>query len=105
MGPECRSITLVIIPAIRASVAEQMQKKYRYKQAEIARKLGIVQVAVSKYLNGKYSREVSRVKEYITRHGLETEIAEGIARNEDEKSINSRVDALCGRIAKELSLK
>jgi predicted transcriptional regulator len=53
-----------IIPAFRRAVAKEMSAHYHLKQAEIAKRLGITQAAVSKYLSsGKAaasSKEVSR---------------------------------------------
>ncbi len=53
-----------IIPAFRRAVAREMSSHYHLKQTEIAKRLGITQAAVSKYLSsGKAvanSREVSR---------------------------------------------
>jgi predicted transcriptional regulator len=40
-----------IIPAFRRAVAREMSSHYHLKQADIARRLGITQAAVSKYLH------------------------------------------------------
>jgi predicted transcriptional regulator len=40
-----------IIPAFRRAVAREMHSRYHMKQVEIARRLGITQAAVSKYLS------------------------------------------------------
>jgi predicted transcriptional regulator len=53
MEPECRSIAREMIPAVRAYLADVMYTKYHYKQQEIANRLGLAQVAVSKYINMK----------------------------------------------------
>ena len=49
MDPECRNISKLILPAIRASVAQIMREEYNYRQNEIAERLGVVQVSISKF--------------------------------------------------------
>jgi predicted transcriptional regulator len=66
MEPECRRISKAVIPAVRAYLATMMSEEYGYRQQRIAKKLGIAQVAVSKYLNGRYSKEVARIKQEIS---------------------------------------
>lgn len=99
MDPACRKISRLILPAIRASIAEIMSKQYRYKQEEIADKLGIVQVAVSKYLNNKYSPDIERLKDYILERKLSDSIADDIARGKPEDEIGTEIDRLCGNLA------
>lgn len=101
MDPECRSISKVILPAIRASIAEIMSREHRYKQKEIADKLGVVQVAISKYLNGRYSSEIERLKGEILKKGLSRDIASGIAEGKPSSEIGREIDSLCGTLAAE----
>ena len=49
-----------IIPAFRRAVAREMSNHYHMTQAEIARRLGITQAAVSKYLSSKKAALGSR---------------------------------------------
>ncbi|MDE1851779.1 MAG: hypothetical protein KGH69_03775 [Candidatus Micrarchaeota archaeon] len=94
MELECGRITRFVLPAVRAAIAERMSVR-RHRQSEIAGKLGIVQVAVSKYLNGRYSDEVGRIKRYIESKGLEKGIVERIERGESKETINAEIDQLC----------
>lgn len=59
----CESIVKFLLPAIRAGVAKELYNKYDFNQVEIARKLGITQAAVSKYIAGKYSKEIKLLEE------------------------------------------
>ncbi len=95
MKPECSRIASVILPAIRASVAEDLYRKHNLRQADIADSLGIVQVAVSKYLNGKYSVDIAKLKEYISRNGLNCKVVSAIVNNEGKQEINSEIESLC----------
>lgn len=99
MEPECRRVTRVILPAIRASVAEVMSRRYNYNQEEIARKLDIVQVAVSKYLNRRYSSAVHKMKMYIIKNNLNRGIIEDILNGRGVKEIEKDIDSLCAHIA------
>jgi predicted transcriptional regulator len=98
MKPECKDITRIVLPAVRASVAEVMHDKYGYKQEEIARKLGVVQVAVSKYLNGKYSKEISGVKDYIIRRRLNDGVVRSIVAGSARPEIERKIDDLCAKL-------
>ncbi|MDE1861252.1 MAG: helix-turn-helix domain-containing protein [Candidatus Micrarchaeota archaeon] len=95
MDFECADITKVVLPAIRASTAQIMIQKYGYKQQDIARELGVAQVAVSKYLNGRYSAKVARMKDYITKEELNGEIIRRMLNNDNQEKINKAVNDLC----------
>lgn len=103
MDPECRNISKVILPAVRASIAEIMRNQYNYRQKEIAEKLGVVQVAVSKYLNKRYSDEIERIKRYITEHGLITGIVDDIVKGKPSEEIGREIDSLCGSVAEKMA--
>lgn len=95
---ECKRITKVILPAIRASVAETMCRKYDYKQEEVAAKLGVVQVAVSKYLNNRYSKGIASVKSRITKARLNDGVIKRILGGGTREEIDREIDALCDRL-------
>lgn len=95
---ECKRITRVILPAIRASVAEIMCRKYDYKQGEVAAKLGVVQVQVSKYLNNRCSSGIECVKGRILRSGLSEGVVKSILGGGTREEIDIEIDALCDRL-------
>ena len=95
MEPFCREVTKTVLPAIRASVAETLSKKHSYTQQEIANGLGIVQVAVSKYVNGRYSNRVKKVKDYIISKNLNMEVVENILNGEKYEEVERSIDRLC----------
>jgi predicted transcriptional regulator len=98
MELECSRVTRFILPAVRASIAEQMNQKYDYNQQEIANALGVAQVAVSKYLNRKYSKQVAGVKKYIVENGLDAQIMRYVRESDSEK-VNCAINELCAEIA------
>lgn len=100
MELECGRITRFILPAVRASIAEKLNTTRRYRQAEIAERLGIVQVAVSKYINGRYSSEVARIKQYIESKGLAKGIVEQIEKGESKERISMGIDELCTQLSR-----
>ena len=83
----CESIVKLFIPAIRAGVTKELYNEYNFNQVEIAKKLGITQAAVSKYIAGKYSKEIKSlenskgIKEYIKK------IANSIAKRSKEGGV------------------
>lgn len=91
----CRKVTKMLLPAIRASVAEVLDKNYNFTQQEIAKKLGVVQVAVSKYANRRYSKEVMQLKDYINSKGLNAAIVKSIVEGINTDEVNRKIDVLC----------
>ena len=83
------------MPAIRAAVAEELSNKYDYTQEEIASALGIVQVAVSKYLNKKYSNKIAKLKNYIKEKGLADDIVKSIIDKQEKEKIENKINLLC----------
>ncbi len=98
MDQECGIITKTILPAIRASVAQAMAKEYGYTQEKIAQELGVVQVAVSKYLNKKYSKEVKNINRYFNENGIGKTIAKEIFDGKNKSYVKARIDDLCTEI-------
>jgi predicted transcriptional regulator len=93
--PECKSIVKLVLPAVRASVASVMHERYGYSQERIAESLGVVQVAVSKYLRNKHSKDIASLKDYIMRHRLSDPIAQRIVGGESRRQVDSAIDELC----------
>jgi len=83
------------LPAIRAAVAEELSSKYNYTQEEIANSLGIVQVAVSKYLNKRYSSKIAKLKNYIKEKGLAEDIVKSIIDKQEKEKIENKINLLC----------
>lgn len=50
MKPPCEVVVKSVLPAIRAMLVKELVERYHLNQAEVARKLGITQPAVSQYL-------------------------------------------------------
>ena len=91
----CKTVTKLVLPAIRVSVAIRLHEEFKYTQSQISDKIGIVQVGVGKYLNGKYSKEVGEIKDYINENQLNEDIIEGIVRGRGLKETEEEIDALC----------
>jgi len=83
------------LPAIRAAVAEELSDKYNYTQEEIASSLGIVQVAVSKYLNKRYSSKIAKLKNYIKEKGLAEDVVKSIIDKQEKEKIENKINLLC----------
>jgi predicted transcriptional regulator len=76
MKTPCELVVGKILPTLRASVVRELSIRYRMKQSDIAKKLGITQASVSQYLSatrggstkmledfpqiGKYADEISK---------------------------------------------
>ncbi len=99
MEPKCVRMMSILLPSIRASVAQELYTKYNYKQEDIASSLGIVQVAVSKYIHDKYSSRMKEVKDFIISKGLSQDIVNAVIANKDRAEINQKIEELCNNAA------
>ena len=75
-----------IIPAARLRLARELKVRYNLTEGRIASILGVAQAAVSKYLNGNYSKSVDNFANQIDSSKINCYIR-GIAkgRNSDLK--------------------
>ncbi|MGQ9588506.1 MAG: transcriptional regulator [Thermoplasmata archaeon] len=51
MKTPCELVVGKILPALRASVVKELSRKYKMRQSDIAKRLGITQASVSQYLS------------------------------------------------------
>ncbi len=57
----CETATKYLLPALRACIANNLEKKYRLNQVAIASILGVSQAAISKYLAGSDDKKIKRL--------------------------------------------
>ncbi len=95
MEPECRTITSEMIPAVRAYLAEAMSSRYKLRQQEIAKRLGMTQVAVSKYINMKYSPAVAKAKAEVAKQIAHTHFVKEIMKSRNPDEVNRRIERFC----------
>ena len=87
----CNEAFKLTIPAIRIALAKAMAAQ-KISQSDIAKKLGVAQPAVSKYLSGKYSKEVRAIENAIDRRSLDNLTKAAVAG--DKKEITGKIDRL-----------
>ncbi len=92
---DCGIIVSTMIPAVRIRVAEILDSKYGYTQKDIADKLGVVQVAVSKYLNKKYSKAVEKMKENLSAKIEKDKLVENIIKSSNSDEVNYKIERFC----------
>jgi predicted transcriptional regulator len=97
MDMECNNITKFVLPAMRISIAEQLGRKYKLNQKEIADRLGVAQVAVSKYLNGDYSSSLKKVVEQVKASGIVDSGVIARAKAKNPRRIERMVNDLCSK--------
>jgi hypothetical protein len=81
----CEIAIKYFIPALRASIAKILFEKYNLTQMEIALKLGVTQAAISKYLSGKYSKEIKTIERKKTIKSLSKEFALALVKKRKAK--------------------
>lgn len=96
---KCLNISNRILPAVRINIARQLDRKYNLRQREIALRLGVAQVAVSKYLNGNYSRSLKETVDAIEKAGMVDSAVIRLVKMEDEAEVGKIVNDLCAKIA------
>lgn len=97
MVSECDSRVRVAIPAIRIAVAKLLKSKYNMGQQEIARRMGITQASVNKYLNGRYSARIKRIAAGVRAGGGDKKIASMIASGKRLSLVNEHIDKTAAR--------
>ncbi len=93
----CMAITGVILPAVRASVADKLSG-LGYGQQSIADDLGIAQAAVSKYRNRRYSEEVGKMKAYIEAENMHSVIITAITEKKEKEIVQKHINSLCEQL-------
>ncbi|MBN1678594.1 MAG: hypothetical protein JW880_08670 [Candidatus Thermoplasmatota archaeon] len=84
MKTPCELVVGKILPSLRASVVKELSRKYKMKQSDIAKKLGITQASVSQYLSStragdrKITEGFPKIKTYAK------EIARRISEGQDK---------------------
>lgn len=84
----------LIITATRIVISKRLKREHGMTQHQIARRLGIAQPAVSKYLSGRYSRKIASLEGYIARNRMEGRALELALRNSPRKRIAASLDSL-----------
>ncbi len=85
--------TRVIIPAARSVIARELRQRYGLTEQEIAARLGVAQAAVSKYLSGRYSREIKEVEGRVETQWIATKVGM-LAQGRDEYA-NAAICTIC----------
>jgi len=81
-----------MVPAMRVAVAKELSER-GMSQAEIAKRLGVAQAAISKYLNSDYSKKIAALERLIVRRRLERKIVE-LALAGDKKALEKAFSGL-----------
>lgn len=100
MLADCEKAIKFTLPAVRIAVASALVREHKFRQAEAARVLGVAQAEVSKYLNGRYSARVRRLRIGVERSGIHKHIvrlalsgrgAAVISKNVEEAASSARL--------------
>lgn len=92
MNRGCEKAMRVTIPAVRVAVARALKREHRMSETLIAKRLGIAQAAVSKYISGNYSKGVARVVEMVVLRKAHLPIVNAILKGGRTERIPSLVD-------------
>ncbi len=93
MYNNCDEIFKVTIPAVRIAAAKRLSKS-GMGQVAISKALGVVQPAISKYLTGKYSKEIAKAEQVIEKNDLIGPLMTAISQNTDKKTVKSKIDEI-----------
>ena len=82
-----------IVPAARLLIAKQLKERYNMSETDIAAVIGVAQAAVSKYLNGKYSKTVERISRELDTRDIDKYIL-AISKG-DQKELKGCICSMC----------
>ncbi len=78
----CERVVKELLPAIRVSTAIQLHQTYNLNQSEIAKRLGITQASVSKYLSGNIHLNLKKLSNDSKVKLLASNLAFKLSKNE-----------------------
>jgi predicted transcriptional regulator len=82
----------IVVPAMRVAVAKKLSE-HGMSQVEIAKRLGVAQAAISKYLNNDYSKKIAAMERLIEKRKLERRIVD-LALSGNKKALENAVGSL-----------
>lgn len=100
LNQDCEKALKLTIPALRVAASESLSEKYGMSETDIAKRLGVAQAAVSKYLSRNYSDKIKRVVAIIKSRRLHKEIVKAVLADKSTKQVAELMD----RIASEKRL-
>ena len=83
MDLNCERAMSLIIPATRAATAKILKREYKMSQSDIARRLGIAQGMVSRYVRGNYSPKIRKLESIVVKRGLERPVVSAAVSKRD----------------------
>ena len=95
MKTPCELVVGKILPSLRAAVVKELSGKYRMKQSDIAKKLGITQASVSQYLSSSRAGSSKVVESFPKIKVYADDIARRIVQGEDKFEIYSVLCVAC----------
>lgn len=87
-----------IVPAVRLVIIRELNTKYNMTEDKIAEVLGIAQAAVSKYINGNYSKTVGEASKKVDMNEVNAyikQIADG-----NKMQVKACICNVCGSMNK-----
>lgn len=88
----CERAMKYTIPAVRAAVSESLVKKHSISETDVAKRFGIAQAAVSKYLKKDYSERIKGLVKYIILHKMHEEVVKAFIERRDPQYIADLID-------------
>jgi predicted transcriptional regulator len=95
----CELIVWYVLPSIRRELARELVDKHHLSQAEVARRFGVTDAAVSQYLKSKRgnSKEIENSGKY---EDFQKEVAESAVRMMNGSDIVTETCRICGVVKK-----
>jgi hypothetical protein len=80
MMTPCETILKKFLPALKAGIAQELYEEHGMKQVDIAKRLGVTQAAVSKYISQDFEPSKEAAAEAGKIDSAAKKIANGIAK-------------------------
>ncbi len=95
MKTPCELVVGKILPSLRAAVVKELSAKYKMKQSDIAKKMGITQASVSQYLSSSRAGSSKVVESFPKIKVYADEISRRIVQGEDKFQVYSVLCTAC----------
>ncbi len=95
MKTPCELVVGKILPSLRAAVVKELSGKYRMKQSDIAKRMGITQASVSQYLSSARAGSSKITESFPKIRVYADEIAKRIVQGEDRFQVYAVICSAC----------
>ncbi len=91
----CESVSRAFLPALKVATARALFSSFNMSQVDIASRLGVTQAQVSKYISGRFSKEIGDLVNSKEVGSMGAELAGMIFESNDSNAVSKKTCSFC----------